>query len=115
MDSIPEIKSYVKSLEAEIQPYELIFNTGNKTLDIILSEKAQESMEKGAQVHVHADGQGWDVVQDTDLATIFGNAFDNAIEGTENLGDAKSRLIEIRVGRINDMLIARFENPLCIT
>lgn len=111
MDSVPEIKSYVKSLEAEIQGYELIFNTGNKTLDIILSEKAQESMEKGAQVHVHADGQGWDVVRDTDLATIFGNAFDNAIEGTENLGDAKSRLIEIRVGRVNDMLIARFENP----
>lgn len=111
MNSIPEIKSYIKSLEDEIQEYELIFNTGNKTLDIILSEKAQESMEKGAQVHVHADGQGWDLVRDTDLATIFGNAFDNAIEGTENLEDAQPRLIEIRVGRVNDMLIARFENP----
>lgn len=111
MTTVPEIKTYVKTLEEEIQGYELIFNTGNKTLDIILSEKAQESIEKGAQVHVHADGQGWDVVRDTDIATIFGNALDNAIEGTENLGDTHSRLIEIRVGRVNDMLIARFENP----
>lgn len=112
MHSIPEIKTFVKTIEDEIQDYELIFNTGNKTLDIILSERMQESKEKGAQMHVHADGQGWEEISDIDIATIFGNALDNAIESTEQNEDFAKRLIDVRTGRVNDMLIARFENRL---
>jgi hypothetical protein len=111
MHSVSEIKAFIKTFEDEIQDYELIFNTGNKTLDVILSEKIQESKNKGAQVHVRADGHGWNVIRDTDIATIFGNALDNAIENTERNSDPSTRLIDVRTGRVNGMLIARFENP----
>lgn len=110
MHSVPEIKSFVKAIENEIQDYELIFNTGNKTLDIILSERMRESKEKGTQMHVHADGQGWEAIRDTDIATIFGNALDNALESTIRTEDIEKRFIDVRTGRVNDMLIARFEN-----
>lgn len=46
LDSIEEIKSSIKSIENEIQNYELIFNTGNKTLDINFSDRMQEAKEK---------------------------------------------------------------------
>lgn len=115
MHSVAEIKEFVKTLEAEIQDYELIFNTGNKTLDIILSEKIREAKAKETQLHVHADGKGWDAIHDTDIATIFGNALDNAIENTEKNLDPEKRLIDVRTGRVNDMLIARFENPFTHT
>ncbi len=111
MHSVSEIKAFIKTFEDEIQDYELIFNTGNKTLDVILSEKVQESKDKGAQVHVHADGQDWNAIRDTDIATIFGNALDNAIENTERNSDPSTRLIDVRTGRVNGMLVARFENP----
>jgi hypothetical protein len=110
MQNIEEVKAYIHTVEGEIKDYELICNTGNKTLDIILSERMRECKEKGIQMHVHADGQGWGVVRDSDIASIFGNALDNAIESTEQIEDSSLRLIEVRIGQVNDMLIARFEN-----
>jgi len=111
MDSIDEIKSSIKTIEDEIKSYELIFNTGNKTLDVIFTDRMQEAKNKKITLHIHADGQGWDRISDIDMATIFGNALDNAIESVENNKDLASRLIEVRIGRVNEMLIARFENP----
>lgn len=112
MQSLSEIKLSIKSIEKEIQNYELILNTGNKTLDVILSDRMQESKDKNIPMHVHADGQSWGVVSDIDIATIFGNALDNAIESSEKNADIASRFIDVRTGRVNDMLIARFENQL---
>lgn len=110
MQSMEEVKSFIKTVEGEIMDYELICNTGNKTLDIILSERMRESKGKGIQMHVHADAQGWDSIKDVDIATIFGNALDNAIESAEQNQDTALRLIEARIGRVNNMLVARFEN-----
>lgn len=111
MDSLEEVKSSIKSIEKEIQNYELIFNTGNKTLDVIFTDRTQEANNKNIRLHIHADGQGWEIVSDIDIATIFGNALDNAIESVEKGHVTGSRLIDVRVGRVNEMLIARFENP----
>jgi hypothetical protein len=110
MDNIQDVKNYIHSIENEIRDYDLICHSGNKTLDVILSDRMRECKRKGIQFHVHADGQGWDIVQDADIATIFGNALDNAIESTESIRDESLRLINVRVGRVNNMLIARFEN-----
>lgn len=111
MDSIDEIKSSIKSIEDEIRSYELIFNTGNKTLDVIFTDRLQEAKNKKITLHIHADGQGWEHIGDIDIATIFGNALDNAIESVEKNTDLTSRLIDVRIGKVNEMLIARFENP----
>lgn len=111
MDSIDEIKSSIKSIEDEIQSYESIFNTGNKTLDVIFTDRMQEAKNKKITLHIHADGQGWEHISDIDIATIFGNALDNAIESVEKNTDLTLRLIDVRIGKVNEMLIARFENP----
>jgi hypothetical protein len=110
MDSLVEVKSSIKSIEKEIQNYELIFNTGNNTLDVIFTDRMQEAKNKNITLHVHADGQGWEAVSDIDIATIFGNALDNAIESVEKNIDSITRLIDVRIGKVNEMLIARFEN-----
>jgi hypothetical protein len=111
MDSIDEIKSSIQSIEVEILSYELIFNTGNKTMDVIFTHRMQEANNKNITLHIHADGQGWEHISDMDIATIFGNALDNAIESVENNPDPAARLIDVRIGRVKEMLIARFENP----
>ncbi len=111
MTSLEEVKDSIKSIEKEIQSYELIFNTGNKTLDVIFTDRMQESRNKEITLHIHADGQGWDSISDIDIATIFGNALDNAIESVERNFEPAKRLIDVRIGKVNEMLIARFENP----
>jgi hypothetical protein len=113
MDSIDEIKTYVQGVEGEIKDYELIYNlynTGNKTIDIIFSEKKRVCYERNIQLHIHAEGQGWGQVSDMDAATIFGNALDNAIESVEPIEDQRLKLIDVRIGVMNEMLVARFEN-----
>ena len=112
MGSLEEVKSSIKSIEKEIQSYEMIFNTGNKTLDVIFTDRTLEAKNKNITLHIHADGQGWENISEIDIATIFGNALDNAIESVENSPDQIKRLIDVRIGRVNEMLIARFENPL---
>lgn len=111
MNSLEEVKASIKSIEKEIQNYELIFNTGNKTLDVIFTDRTLEAKNKNVTLHIHADGQGWDNISDIDIATIFGNALDNAIESVEKIDEPAARLIDVRIGRVNEMLIARFENP----
>ncbi len=111
MNSLEEVKASIKSIEKEIQNYELIFNTGNKTLDVIFTDRKHEAKNKNITLHIHADGQGWENISDIDIATIFGNALDNAIESVEKIDEPAARLIDVRIGRVNEMLIARFENP----
>lgn len=111
MSSLEEVKSSIKSIEKEIQNYELIFNTGNQTLDVIFTDRMQEARDENITLHIHADGQGWEHISDIDIATIFGNALDNAIESVEKNEDPTMRLIDVRTGKVNEMLIARFENP----
>jgi hypothetical protein len=113
INSLTEIKTYVKTIDNEIKGYELICNTGNKTLDIILSEKMHAAKAKDIELHVVADGKQWDKIQEIDIATIFGNALDNAIENSDRNNEPSLRWIEVRTGRVNDMLMARIEN--CFT
>jgi hypothetical protein len=110
INSLAEIKAYVKTIDNEIKDYELICNTGNKTLDIILSEKMYAAKDKDIEMHIVADGKHWDMIQEVDIATIFGNALDNAIENSDRNDEPSLRWIEVRTDRVNDMLMARFEN-----
>jgi hypothetical protein len=110
INSLDEIKAYVRTINHEIQGYELICSTGNQTLDIILSEKMHAAKKNEIEMHVSANGKPWAAIQDVDIATIFGNALDNAIENSVNNSEPAQRLIDVRVGQMNNMLMARFEN-----
>ena len=110
MSTMDEVQEYARGIEGEIRDYELVCNTGNKTLDIILSDRMRECNSRKIQMHIHADGQGWDSVRDIDIATIFGNALDNSIESVLQNPSDNDRVIDVRSGRINEMLVARFEN-----
>lgn len=111
MQNLDQIKVFIRNLEDEIKDYEAICSTGNRTLDVILSERMRLCKLKGIEMHLRIDGQRWQGIHDADLATIFGNALDNAIESVEKTEDSAQRVIDVRAGLVNHMLIARFENP----
>ncbi|NLG10931.1 MAG: sensor histidine kinase [Coriobacteriaceae bacterium] len=110
MQNIDEIKAYAHTLQSEIQAYEHNFATGNEAVDVVLSDKARLCKEKDIRLIPIINTQGWDKISPIDISTIFGNALDNAIESAEQIEQDDKRRITVRVGQVNKMLVARFEN-----
>jgi signal transduction histidine kinase len=105
-----EQKKWIQSLYNDIQPYESIYHLGNEVLNIIVSEKYTKCKNKDIRLFLSVDGRAFAFMQPVDLAVLFGNALDNAIEGAEQLMDSKKREIIVRASAAGNYLILRFEN-----
>lgn len=110
MEDVSEIKAYARALIGGIQDYSLFASTGNPAIDVILSEKHRQCREKDVRLHFHVEIAGWERVHRADIAVLFGNALDNALEGAAECEDPSLRCVEMRVNEVNEILIARFEN-----
>jgi len=103
-------KDCIQSLYNDIQPYESVYQLGNEVLNIIVSEKYTKCKNRDIRLFLSIDGTAFDFIQPTDLAALFGNALDNAIEGAEQLKNSEKREIIVRSSTAENYLILRFEN-----
>jgi hypothetical protein len=103
-------KEWIQGLYDDIRPYESIYHLGNGVLDIIVSEKYVKCKNKDIRLFLSVDGTAFDFMLPVDLAVLFGNALDNAIEGAEQLKDPKKREILVRTSTSETYLVLRFEN-----
>ncbi len=103
-------ESYLAEMDRAISMYESEIKTGNSVLDTVLTGKSIYCREKGINLTCVADGSLLNFMDVMDICTIFGNAFDNAIEGVEKLADKDKHLIRVAVFSKNDFLMVRFEN-----
>jgi len=103
-------ESYLAEMDRAISMYESDIKTGNSVLDTVLTGKSIYCREKGINLTCVADGSLLNFMDVMDICTIFGNAFDNAIEGVEKLEDKDKHLIRVAVFSKNDFLMVRFEN-----
>ena len=101
---------YLDEIEQGIRFYETEHKTGNPVLDTILTSKAQQCLKLGIQMHVVADGKLLGKIHVMDLATIFGNALDNAIEHEIQILEKERRMIRISVSQKGDMVCISMEN-----
>lgn len=104
-----ELQKELQTLQEEIGSYENYYQTGNLFLDILLKDKARAAREKQIDFQAAAELGDSDFLEPLDISTIFGNALDNAIEASEKLPDSM-RLIDIKICKIHDMLVAVIEN-----
>ena len=79
-----------------IHLYDSEIKTGNLVLDTIFTSKSTQCVRLGIKMTVVADGKLLNQIHVMDLCTIFGNALDNAIDGTKDIEGAKK--IEISMG-----------------
>lgn len=108
--STEEGRKLLGEIEEEVQSFDIIYQTGNKVLDTILTSKASVCAEKGIEFSCIADGSAISNLSDMDICSIFGNAIDNAIEGADRVEDRAKRLIELTVVRRNDIVVIKCEN-----
>lgn len=89
--------------EEEIKNIGVDFLTGNRALDIILTEKLPRCEENDIKFVCSAQGELLGFVKPYHIYSLFGNAVDNAIESLIKVPEKDKREIELNVSRFKNM------------
>jgi hypothetical protein len=104
------VASGFDGLEASVKQYSAQQHTGNPVLDVIITSKSKAAAHRGITFTVVADGKLLDSLSSVDIATLFGNALDNAIEATAAVADPERRQIKLALYSRGDFTVIRVEN-----
>ena len=104
------LESYLENLKPFLEEYELLVNTGNKTVDAVISEKISIGKLSGISFNVYMDLTRLSFVKPVDLVAVFGNMLDNAIEAEEKLSDPKRRRIFLKSDESSGFLVINCTN-----
>ena len=99
----------IQRLQEKVEDYENYIQTGNAYLDIILRDKMRLAKESRIDVQAEVEFSKGKFIDGLDISTIFGNAWDNAMEACMKLPE-EQRFITVRAGVRNQFLIVKFEN-----
>lgn len=105
-DTTPELNNLSNTIKA----FSSYVNTGNDTLDVILTEKSILCQQQNIALSVSVDGRLLSFLTPDELTSLFGNAFDNAITACQELPTAERSII-LDVKRVGDMMSIHMENP----
>lgn len=97
-------------LESSIEAIGQQYHSGNAVLDVILTTKGRACAAAGITLTVVADGTLLEGMSSMDIATLFGNALDNAIEASRRVPDPDRRLIKLALFQRGQMTVIRVEN-----
>ena len=107
----PELRSdYLNQLGASLRDYESHLETGNAVLDAIVSAKAAVCAEQDITLTCVIDGTALTSFSAMDLAALFGNLLDNAIEASLVVADRERRLIQLAVYVQDGFALIQCEN-----
>ncbi|MFC0265057.1 ATP-binding protein [Alloscardovia macacae] len=86
----------MQELENAIRIYDSIFQTGDDFIDSVLTEKSLYCSAHSIRFNAMVDGRAFSFLEPADVAALFGNIIDNAIEAVESssLPD-EQRVIEL--------------------
>lgn len=102
-------KAYIDELENCIAIYDTSAATGNPALDIVISEKSLLCEKNNISFSYLVDGAKLSFMSSTDIAALFGNAFDNAIE--RQLAESEeTRFISLSVKERNGYIYVHMDN-----
>jgi hypothetical protein len=100
----------IDDLNKSISIYDTRTETGNRLLNVLLTEKSLYCEQNGILLSCMADGSKLSFMEDGDLYCLFGNIIDNALEAVKSLDAKEQRVVNIVVKTKNDMLIVQEEN-----
>ena len=108
--SIPQIRTYTSSIIGQLESLEKIEYTHNLIVDSLVNSKTSYLKEHRIALKIIADFRELNGIDDVDLCTIFGNAFDNAIEAVSEVTDPDKRMISIKSYSQSGMWLLQVEN-----
>ena len=107
-NEVKKAEEYIDRMESDLNQYEKYMVTGNRTIDYIIASKFSESTDITLVcTGVFPESK---VIDELDLAVLFGNLLDNAIEAVK---PQENKLIEIRLSMYNDYCNILISNHIC--
>ena len=100
---------YLKEITGAISIYDATYNTGCRSLDYVLREKALLFNEYQVEFSCMAEGQCIDFMTAADVYALFGNALDNALECVQEEKE-EERFISLHITRRGEMVLVHVEN-----
>jgi hypothetical protein len=97
-------------LEEEMAQLNLRYFTGNKAVDITLTQKAAICNEENIQLVCSADAACLSRMKHYHIYSMLGNALDNAIECLQQVSDPEKKVITLDIHKEKDMAVIRVEN-----
>lgn len=104
-----EARQMAERLRNEISDYESYIQSGNRFLDIILSDKAQKAKDGQVDFSAFVDFSEITFIDPLDISTIFGNGIDNALEACEKLPPEK-RIVVVKGCKKEKFALILIEN-----
>lgn len=100
----------LKEITDAVSIYDSAIDTGNKVLDVILTDKSISCEKKQIRFGCMMDGDALEFMSSMDLASLFGNLIDNAIEAVVQLDDPEKAIINLNVRTMNGAVFIHCEN-----
>lgn len=97
-------------LEREMDAIRLRYYTGNKALDIVLTQKSGFCEKEGIHLVCSVDGSCLSGMTHYHIYSMLGNAIDNAIECLAKVEDREKKVINLSICRRADMAVICVEN-----
>jgi sensor histidine kinase regulating citrate/malate metabolism len=97
-------------LNRAINAYDFVVQTGNESLDVVLSDKALLCEKNHIKLSFLIDGALLSFMDTLDIYALFDNALDNAIESVMQIAEEERRLISVQVIRYGDTVFIHCEN-----
>lgn len=105
----PISKEQISGLDTAIQAYDIVVQTGNDILDVVLSEKHALCQRDHIPFTCLISGQDVDFLEELDLYSLLSNGLNNAIEATKAC-DPEQRYVVLKACRQGEVLFLHIEN-----
>jgi len=109
-DNGKSTEAMLDDINKSISIYDTKVATGNKILDVVLTEKSLYCEQNGITFSCMADGGKLSFMSDGDLYCLFGNMIDNALEAVNGIAEKERRVINIVIKCKNDILTVQEDN-----
>lgn len=106
-----EKEKSIRELEKAVMIYDSFPKSGNKDLDIILTEKSLLAEKQHITVCCIVDGSKLSFMALEDMYSLIGNALDNAIEATSKEENEARRIITLHAAVRGNLFSIHLENP----
>ena len=103
---------YLDELEDSINEYSTAVETGNQTVDIVLTEKNILCHANQVKFSYMIDGSLFDFLTERDIYSLFGNALDNAMEAVMKIEDPARRMITLKSNTRGALVVLQVENTI---
>lgn len=109
LEEYHKARDYIAQLRKEMDSVEPV-HTGNVTLDALLGSKGVLARDNGIRVDVEAAVPSELQIEETHLAVMIGNLYDNAIDASLKIEDIAKRYIRIEIVYKERNLMIHFSN-----